>query len=128
MPTIVVQSPSRVQLFATPWTVALQASVSLTISQSLPKVMSTESGMATKPSHPLPLSSPFAFNLSQHQGLSIESVFTSGGQNIGVSSPALPMNIQGLFPLGFTGLILLSKGLSRVFSGTAVLNHEFFGT
>ena len=39
---VVVQSPSRVQLFATPWTVACQASLSLTISQSLPKFMSTE--------------------------------------------------------------------------------------
>ena len=35
----VVQSPSCVQLFATPWTAALQASVSFTISQSLPKFM-----------------------------------------------------------------------------------------
>ena len=43
--------------------------------------------------------------------------FTSGGQSIGVSASALvhPMNIQGLFPLGLTGLIsLLSKGPSRV--------------
>ena len=36
----VVQSPSRVWLFATPWTAAHQASLSLTISQSLPKFMS----------------------------------------------------------------------------------------
>ena len=35
-----VLSPSRVQLFATPWTAACQASLSLTISQSLPKFMS----------------------------------------------------------------------------------------
>ena len=44
--------------------------------------------------------------------------FTSGGQNIGASASAsvLPMNIQGWFPLGLTGLIsLLSKGLSRIF-------------
>ena len=49
--------------------------------------------------------------------------FTSGGQNIGVSASAsvLPMNIQGWFPLGFTGLISFqSKGLSRVFSNTTV--------
>ena len=42
--------------------------------------------------------------------------FASGGQSIGVSAsaPALPMNIQGWFPLGLTGLIsLLSKGLSK---------------
>ena len=38
---VVVQSPSRVQLFATPWTAAHQASLSLT-SRSLPKFMSIE--------------------------------------------------------------------------------------
>ena len=44
--------------------------------------------------------------------------FTSGGQSIGASASAsvLPMNIQVCFPLGLTGLILQSKGLSRVFS------------
>ena len=45
--------------------------------------------------------------------------FTSGGQSIGASALALvlPVNIQGWFPLGLTGLISLqSKGLSRVFS------------
>ena len=55
--------------------------------------------------------------------------FTSGGQSIGVSASAsvLPMNIQGGFPLGLTGLIcLLSKGLSRVFSSTIVQMHQLF--
>ena len=42
---VMVQSPSHVQLFATPWTAACQAFLSLTISQSLPKFMSTESVM-----------------------------------------------------------------------------------
>ena len=54
--------------------------------------------------------------------------FKSGDQSIGVSSSAsvLPMNIQDRFPLGWTGLIsLLSKGLSRVFSNTTVVKHEF---
>ena len=41
----VVQSLSRVQLFATPWTAARQASLSFTISQSLPKLISFESVM-----------------------------------------------------------------------------------
>ena len=40
-----VQLLSRAQLFATPWTAALQASLSITISQSLLKLMSTESVM-----------------------------------------------------------------------------------
>ena len=47
--------------------------------------------------------------------------FASGGQSIGASAleSVLLMNIQGLFPLGLTGLISLqSKGLSRVFSNT----------
>ena len=53
--------------------------------------------------------------------------FTLGGQSIGVSASVLPMNIQDWFPLGLTGLISLqSKGLSRVFSDTAVEKHQFF--
>ena len=35
--------------------------------------------------------------------------------------------IQGWFPLGLTGLILQSKGLSRVFSSTTIQKHQFFG-
>ena len=42
---IVVQSPRHVQLFVTPWTVACQAFLSLTISWSLPKFMSIASAM-----------------------------------------------------------------------------------
>ena len=41
-------------------------------------------------------------------------------------SIVLPVNIQGWFPLGLTGLIsLLSKGLSRVFSSTTIRSHQF---
>ena len=44
------------------------------------------------------------------------------------SASVLPMNIQGWFPLGLTGLIsLLSKGLSRFFSSTTIWKHQFFG-
>ena len=53
--------------------------------------------------------------------------FTSGGQSIGVSASTsvLPMNIQGWFPLGWTGWISLQpKGLSRVFSNTTVQKHQ----
>ena len=42
---ISVQVFSRVRLFATPWTTARQASLSITNSQSLPKLMSIESVM-----------------------------------------------------------------------------------
>ena len=61
-----VQLLSHVQLFVTPWTAALQASLSITNSQNLPTHISTESVM---PSHPLSSPSPPAFSLSQHQGL-----------------------------------------------------------
>ena len=62
-----VQSLSHVWLFATPWTAGCQASVSITSSRSLLKLMSIESVM---PSNHLILSSPSpAFNHSQHQGL-----------------------------------------------------------
>ena len=56
-------------------------------------------------------------------------LFESGGQSIGTSALAtvLPKNIQGWFPLGLIGLISLhSKGLSRVFSNTAVQKFQFF--
>ena len=56
-------------------------------------------------------------------------LFMSGGQSTGASTSAsvLPMNIQGWSSLGVTGLItLLSMGLSRVFSSTTVLKHQFF--
>ena len=53
--------------------------------------------------------------------------FASGGQSIGASTSALPMNIQDWFPVGLTGWISLqSKGLSRVFSNTAVQKYQFF--
>ena len=45
---VIAQSLSRVQLFATPWTIAHQVSLSFTISQSSLKLMSTESVMSSK--------------------------------------------------------------------------------
>ena len=56
-------------------------------------------------------------------------LFTTCGQSIGASASAsvLPMNIQGWFLLGWTGLIYLqSKALSRVISSTTVQRHQFF--
>ena len=83
-----------------------------------------------QPSHPLLLLCPPAFNLSQHHGL-FQWLFASGGQSIGASASAsiLPVNFQGWFPLGLTGLISSpSKGLSRVFSSTTVQKQWLFGT
>ena len=56
-------------------------------------------------------------------------LFASDGQSIGASASAsvLPVNIQGWFPLGLTGLIsLLSGELSRAFSSTVIQRHQFF--
>ena len=109
-----------------------QSSLSSTISQSLLKFIFIELVMFSNHlvlCHP---SSPFALNLSQHLGsFPMSRLFTSGGQSIGTSASAtvLPMNTQGWFLLGLTGLIsLLSKGLWRVFSRTTVQNHQLFGT
>ena len=80
------------------------------------------------PSLPLSPLSPFAFNLSQHQGnFPMSQLFASGGQNIGASATVLPMNIQGWLLLGLIGVIsLLSKGLLRVFSNTTGQKPQFF--
>ena len=59
-----VQSLSHVRLFVTPWTGARQASLSITTSWSLPKLMSIESVMPSSV-----ITSPPPLNLSQHQGL-----------------------------------------------------------
>ena len=55
-------------------------------------------------------------------------LFSSDNQNTGASASVLPVNTQGWSPLRLTGLIsLLSKGLSGVFSCTAVQRNRFFG-
>ena len=55
----------------------------------------------------------------------MSGLFTSGDPNIGALASVLPMNIQGCFPLGLTGLFSLQcKGLSRVFSSTAISKHQ----
>ena len=124
-----VQSLSRVQLFTTPWTAACQASLSINNSQSPPKPMSIESAMLSN--HLIlcvPFSCPQSFPASG--SFSMSQLFASGSQSIGISASAsvLPMDIQDLFPLGWTGWIPLpSKGLSRVFSNTTVQKHQFFG-
>ena len=61
----------------------------------------------------------------------VSQLFTSGGQKIVASAlkSGLPMNIQGWFPLGLTGLISLqSRGLSSVFTNTTVQKNHFFST
>ena len=58
----------------------------------------------------------------------VSQLFKSSGQNNGASASILPINIQCWFPLGLTGLILQSKGLSRIFSNITVWKHQFFET
>ena len=123
-----VQLLSRVWLFETPWTATLQASLSITNSWSLLKLMSIKLVMPSNHlilCHPLLLPSMFPSIM----GL-FKWVCSSGGQGIGASASAsvLPMNSQDWFPLGWTGWIpLQSKGLSRVFSNSTVQKHQFFG-
>ena len=96
-----VQSLSRVRVFVTPWTAAHQASLSITNSWSLLKLMAIELVM---PSNHLILVSPF-FSCLQSFPVSgsfqMSQFFTSGGQSIGVSASTsvLPMNIQDWSPL-----------------------------
>ena len=85
---------------------------------------------AIQPSHPLsspsppvqsfPVSGSFQWVNSSHQVAKI--------LEFKLQHQYFPMNIQDCFPLGLTGWISLqSKGLSRVFSNTAVQKHQFFG-
>ena len=113
----------------TPWTAACQAFLSLSISQSLLKLMSIELVMPSNhliPCHPLSA----CLQSSSASGSSNESVLHIPWQSIGASTLAsvIPKYIQGWFPFGWTGLIsLLSKGLSRIFSSTTIWKHQFFG-
>ena len=124
-----VQMLSCVWLFATSWTAAHQASLSIADSQSLLKLMSIESVM---PSNHLIFCCPL---------LLLPSIFTASGSfkwKGGIRWPKYwnfsfsvsPSNeYSGLILLGLTGLIsLLSKGLSRVFPSTTVGKHQLFGT
>ena len=115
---------SRVWLFATPWTAESLASLSITSSRSLLRLITTESVM---PSNHLILFRPLLLLPSV---IPNELVLCIGWPSIGISASAsvLPLNIQDWFPLGWTGCIsLLPKGLLRVFSNTTAQKHQFFG-
>ena len=100
---------------AAPWTAACQASLSITNSQSLLKLMFFKLVMPSNHlilCHPLLLLPPIFPSI---RAFSNESVLHIIGQSSGVSALAsvLPKNIQDWFPLRLTGLISLqSKGLS----------------
>ena len=124
-----VQSLSRVQLFATPWTAAHQSSLPVTNSWSLLKLMSIQSVM---PSNHLILCHPLLLPPSIFPSIRVfsnESVLRIRWPKYWRFIFSIsPSNIySGLIPLGWTGWISLqSKGLSRVFSNAMVQKHQFF--
>ena len=104
------------RLFATPWTAARQASLSITTLGVHPNPCPL-----SRWCHPTISSSvvPFSSCLQSFPAsgsFPMSQLFASGGQRIGVSASAsvLARNTQDWSPLGWTGWIsLLSKGLSR---------------
>ena len=114
-----------------PWTTKCQASLCITSSWSLPKLMSIESVMPSSHlilCHPLvllPSIFPSIRVFSSESALRIRwPKFWSFSFNISPSSEH-----SGLISLGRTVWISLkSKGLSRVFSNTTFQKHQFFGT
>ena len=122
---------SRLRFFATSWTAAGQASLSFTIFQSLLKLMFIELMI---PSNHLILCHPLLLLPSIFPSISVFSSesachirwlkYWSFSISISPSSEYV-----GLISLRFTDLIsMLSKGLSRVFSSTAVWKHLFFSS
>ena len=126
-----VQTLSRVQLFATPWT---EGCARPPCPSPTPRVYSNLCPLSWW-CHPTISSSvvPFSSCLQScpaSVSFPMSQFFTAGVHSIGVSASTsvLQMNIQDWSPLGWTGWISLqSKGLSRVFSSTTVQKHPFFG-
>ena len=122
-----VQSLSRVQLFATPWTAAHQASLSITNTWSLLKLMSIESVM---PSNHLILCRPLLLLPSVFPSIRVfsnESVLHIRWPKYWSFSFSISPSNEHPGVISFRMGSLQSKGLSRVFSSTAVQKHQFFG-
>ena len=123
-----VQLLRRVRLFATPCTAARQASLSITNSQSLPKLMSIQLVMLCKhlnlcrPLLLLPSIFPSIRVFSNESALRIRwPKCWSFSFNISSSNEH-----PGLISFRMNGRISLQpKGLSRVFSNTTVQKHQF---
>ena len=115
-----VQSLSCVQLFVTPWTAACQASLSITNSPNLLKVMSIESVMPSNHFilyHPLLLLPSVFLSIRVFSSESVLRIRWPKYWSFSFSI-MLPMNIQDWFPLGWTGLISFSPRDSEEFSPT----------
>ena len=125
-----VQSLSHVRLFATPWTAAPRASLTITNSWRY-----SNSCPLCRWYHPTISCSviPFSSCLQSFPAsgsFQKSQFFSSGGQSIGAwaSASVLPMNTQDWSPLQWTGWISLQSGrLWTVFSNTTVQRHQFFG-
>ena len=124
-----VQLLSRVQLFVTPRIAERQASLSITNSRSLPKLLSIKSVMPSSHlilCHPLFLWPPIPPSI---RVFSNESTLRMRWPKYWSFSISPSNEHLGLIPLGWTGWVSLQfKGLSRVFSNTTVHKHQFFGT
>ena len=126
-----VQLLSRVLLFVTLWTAALQTSLSITNSQSILKLMSIESVM---PSNHLILCHPLLLPPSIFPSIRVFSnesaLHIRWPKYWSFSFSISPSNeYSGLISFRMDWLdILAVQGLSRVFSNTTVQKHQFFGT
>ena len=125
-----IQSLSRVRLFATPWIIAHQASLSIINYQSSLRLMSIESVI---PSSHLILCRPLLLLPSIPPSIRVFSnestLHIRWPKYWSFSFSIIPSkDSQGWSPSECTGWISLqSKGLSRVFSNTTVQKHQFFG-
>ena len=109
-----------------PYGLSCQASPSVTISQSLLKLMSSQCYRII--SSFVALFSSCLQSFPASGSIPESQLFASGGQSTGASASVPPIKIQDCFPLWLIGLItLLSKGLSRVFSKTTIWKNQFFG-
>ena len=118
-----VQFNSVAQLCPTLWDPMNRSTSGLPVHHQLQEFTQThvhQVGDAIQPSHPLSPPSPTQ-SFSASGFFPMSQLFTSGA-----SASVLLMNIQGWFPFGLIGLIsLMFKGLSRVFSNTAIQKHQF---
>ena len=125
---VVIQSLSRVRLFATPWTAAYQASLSFTISWSLLKLMSFESVM---PSNCLILCCPLLLPsiFPSIRVFSSESALCIRWPKYWSFSMSPSNEYSGLisFRIGWLDLFAV-QGTPGVFSSPVVQKHQFFGT
>ena len=124
-----VQSLSHVQLFATPWIAARQASLSIINSQSLPNPCPLSRWCHSTISSSVVAFSSCLQSFPASGSFPVSRLFASSGQSIYWSFSVSPSNeYSGLifFRIDWFDL-LLSKWLSRVFSSTTVWKHQFFG-